>query len=75
MLRGEPQPSFVSILGATAVRIEGVGELMGHRGMSVTEYVYRHEIRLVLPRRRNQAKHDRDGRMNRRCPLTPRSVD
>jgi site-specific recombinase XerD len=43
------RPSFVSILGATGVRIEGVRELMGHSGMSVTEYVYRHEIRPVLP--------------------------
>jgi hypothetical protein len=35
----------VSILSATGVRIEDISDLIGHSGTTVTESVYRHEIR------------------------------
>jgi integrase len=38
----------VSILSAHGVRIEDISDLMGHSGTSVTESVYRHEIRPAL---------------------------
>ena len=39
---------FVSILSASGVRIEDTSDLMGHSVTSVTETVYRHEIRPAL---------------------------
>ena len=39
---------FVSILSAHGVRIEDISDLMGHSGTTVTESVYRHEIRPPL---------------------------
>jgi integrase len=44
----ELRHSFVSILSANGVRIEDISDLMGHSGTSVTETVYRHEIRPEL---------------------------
>jgi hypothetical protein len=38
----------VSILSAYDVRIEDISDLMGHSGTTVTETVYRHEIRPAL---------------------------
>jgi site-specific recombinase XerD len=44
----ELRHSFVSILSASGVRIEDISDLMGHSGTTVTETVYRHEIRPAL---------------------------
>jgi len=44
----ELRHSFVSILSAHGVRIEDISDLMGHSGTTVTESVYRHEIRPEL---------------------------
>ena len=44
----ELRHSFVSILSASGVRIEEISDLMGHSGTTVTETVYRHEIRPAL---------------------------
>ncbi|HEY5989842.1 MAG TPA: tyrosine-type recombinase/integrase [Streptosporangiaceae bacterium] len=44
----ELRHSFVSILSANGVRIEDISDLMGHSGTTVTETVYRHEIRPAL---------------------------
>ena len=44
----ELRHSFVSILSAHGVRIEDISDLMGHSGTTVTETVYRHEIRPAL---------------------------
>lgn len=44
----ELRHSFVSILSAHGVRIEDISDLVGHSGTSVTESVYRHEIRPAL---------------------------
>ena len=38
----------MSILSAHGVRIEDISDLMGHSGTTVTETVYRHEIRPAL---------------------------
>ena len=38
----------MSILSASGVRIEDISDLMGHSGTTVTETVYRHEIRPAL---------------------------
>jgi integrase len=44
----ELRHSFVSILSAHGVRIEDISDLVGHSGTTVTETVYRHEIRTAL---------------------------
>lgn len=44
----ELRHSFVSILSAHGVRIEDISDLVGHSGTTVTETVYRHEIRPAL---------------------------
>jgi len=44
----ELRHSFVSILSAHGVRIEDISDLMGHSGTTVTETVYRHELRPAL---------------------------
>ncbi len=44
----ELRHSFVSILSASGVRIEDISDLVGHSGTTVTESVYRHEIRPAL---------------------------
>jgi site-specific recombinase XerD len=40
--------TFVSLLSAHGVTLEGIARLVGHGGSSVTERVYRHEIRPAL---------------------------
>ena len=45
---GELRHSFVSILSAHGVRIEDISDMVGHSGTTVTETVYRHEIRPAL---------------------------
>ena len=44
----ELRHSFVSILSAYDVRLEDISDLVGHSSTSVTETVYRHEIRPAL---------------------------
>jgi integrase len=44
----ELRHSFVSILSAHGVRIEDISDLVSHSGTTVTESVYRHEIRPAL---------------------------
>jgi hypothetical protein len=44
----ELRQAFVSILSAHGVRIEDLSDLVGHSGTTVTESVYRHEIRPAL---------------------------
>jgi site-specific recombinase XerD len=44
----ELRHSFVSILSASDVPLEGISQLVGHVSTSVTETVYRHEIRPAL---------------------------
>jgi integrase len=44
----ELRHSFVSILSASGMRIEDISDLVGHSGTSVTEALYRHEIRPAL---------------------------
>jgi len=44
----ELRHSFVSILSASGMRIEDISDLVGHSGTTVTEVVYRHEIRPAL---------------------------
>jgi hypothetical protein len=44
----ELRHSFVSILSAHDVRLEDISDLVGHSSTSVTEMVYRHEIRPAL---------------------------
>jgi len=44
----ELRHSLVSILSAHGVRIEDISDLVGHSGTTVTETVYRHEIRPAL---------------------------
>ena len=44
----ELRHSFVSILSAHDVRLEDISDLIGHSSTSVTETVYRHEIRPAL---------------------------
>jgi site-specific recombinase XerD len=56
--------SFMSILIANGVRIEDIGDLTGCSDRSVTDPVYRHEIRPALITA--QAKPSMVGRMNRR---------
>jgi integrase len=40
--------SFVSLLSDAGVPVEMISQLVGHRGTSVTEVVYRHQIRPVI---------------------------
>jgi integrase len=44
----ELRHSFVSLLSDHGVPIEQIADLVGHRGTSVTEKVYRHQLRPVL---------------------------
>jgi integrase len=44
----ELRHSFVSILSAHNLRLEDISDLVGHSSTSVTETVYRHEIRPAL---------------------------
>jgi integrase len=44
----ELRHSFVSLLSDNGVSIEEIADLCGHSGTSVTEKVYRHQLRPVL---------------------------
>jgi integrase len=44
----ELRHSFVSLLSDSGVRIEDIADLCGHAGTTVTESVYRHQLRPVL---------------------------
>lgn len=44
----ELRHSFVSLLSNAGVPLEEIARLVGHAGTSVTEAVYRHELRPVL---------------------------
>jgi integrase len=46
----ELRHTFVSLLSANDVNLEDIARLVGHSGTSVTERVYRHEIRPSLTR-------------------------
>jgi integrase len=52
----ELRHSFVSLLSDAGMPVEMISQLVGHRGTSVTEIVYRHQIRPVI-----QTGRDRDG--------------
>ena len=44
----ELRHSFVSLLSDSGVPLENISRLVGHSGTTVTETVYRHQIRPVL---------------------------
>lgn len=44
----ELRHSFVSLLSSNGVRLEDIADLCGHSGTTVTERVYRHQLRPVL---------------------------
>ena len=44
----ELRHSFVSLLSDAGVPVEEISRLVGHSGASVTELVYRHQIRPVI---------------------------
>jgi len=44
----ELRHSFVSLLADAHVPVETISQLVGHRGTSVTELVYRHQVRPVI---------------------------
>ena len=44
----ELRHSFVSLLSDAGVLVEEISRLVGHSGTSVTELVYRHQIRPVI---------------------------
>jgi integrase len=44
----ELRHSFVSLLSDSGVSLENIADLVGHSGTSVTEKVYRHQLRPVL---------------------------
>ena len=44
----ELRHSFVSLLSANGVPVESIAQLVGHAGTTVTEAVYRKELRPVL---------------------------
>jgi len=44
----ELRHSFVSLLSDHGVSLEQIADLVGHSGTSVTEKVYRHQLRPVL---------------------------
>jgi integrase len=44
----ELRHSFVSLLSDAGVPLEEISRLVGHSSTSVTELVYRHQIRLVI---------------------------
>lgn len=44
----ELRHSFVSVLADAGVPVEQISQLVGHRGTTVTEVVYRHQLRPVL---------------------------
>ena len=40
--------SFVSVLSDAGIQLEQISQLVGHRGTTVTELVYRHQLRPVI---------------------------
>jgi integrase len=44
----ELQHSFVSVLSDAGIPVEQIAQLVGHRGTTVTELVYRHQLRPVI---------------------------
>ena len=44
----ELRHSFVSLLSADGVSLADIADLCGHSGISVTERVYRHQLRPIL---------------------------
>ncbi len=44
----ELRHSFVSVLSDAGVPLEAISQLVGHSGTSVTELVYRHQLRPVI---------------------------
>ncbi len=44
----ELRHSFVSLLSGNGVSIEDIADLRGHSGTTITESVYRHQLRPVL---------------------------
>jgi integrase len=48
----ELRHSFVSLLSAHGVPVESISQLVGHAGTTVTETVYRHELRPSSPTER-----------------------
>lgn len=44
----ELRHSFVSVLSDAGVRVDEISQLVGHAGTTVTELVYRHQLRPVL---------------------------
>lgn len=44
----ELRHSFVSLLSDSGMALEEISRLVGHSGTSVTELVYRHQIRPVI---------------------------
>jgi integrase len=44
----ELRHSFVSVLSDAGVAVEQIAQLVGHRGTTVTELVYRHQLRPVI---------------------------
>jgi integrase len=44
----ELRHSFVSLLSDSGVSLEGIADLCGHSGTTVTETVYRHQLKPVL---------------------------
>ena len=39
---------FVSVLSDAGIPVEEISQLVGHRGTTVTELVYRHQLRPVI---------------------------
>ena len=44
----ELRHSFVSVLSDAGLPVEEISQLVGHRGTTVTELVYRHQLRPVI---------------------------
>lgn len=44
----ELRHSFVSLMSAGGVAVEQIAHVVGHSGTSVTERIYRHELRPVI---------------------------
>ena len=44
----ELRHSFVSVLSDAGIPVEQISQLVGHRGTTVTELVYRHQLRPVI---------------------------
>jgi integrase len=56
------------------IRIEDISDLMGHSGTSVTETVYRHEIRPALTQSRDRHEQDPQNHTDQACGKPPRVV-